>query len=123
MINQIGQVMLYVNDVLVCKDFWINDLGFILVKDEMMGPIRAIEVAPKEMQTSFVLMNKEIVQSMSPELDFGTPSIMFYATNLEKLYEDFKQKGVTVGELVTMPMGKVFNFSDPEGHYFAVLEK
>ncbi len=32
-------------------------------------------------------------------------------------------KNVTVGEMVTMPSGKVFNFADSEGTYFAVMEK
>lgn len=35
----------------------------------------------------------------------------------------FKNKNVTVGEMVTMPSGKVFNFADSEGNYFAVMEK
>lgn len=31
-----------------------------------------------------------------------------------------KAKGVTVGDKVDMPGGTIFNFSDDEGHYFAV---
>ena len=48
---------------------------------------------------------------------------MFYAHNLDALYEGFQAKGITVGELVNMPFGKVFNFSDDEGNYFAITEK
>ncbi|EMK3907563.1 VOC family protein, partial [Listeria monocytogenes] len=28
-----------------------------------------------------------------------------------------------VGDLVDLPMGRVFNFSDNEGNYFAICEK
>lgn len=60
---------------------------------------------------------------MSPELNLGTPSLMFFSENLDQLYADLKNKNVTVGEMVTMPSGKVFNFADSEGNYFAVMEK
>jgi lactoylglutathione lyase len=60
---------------------------------------------------------------MSPGLNLGTPSLMFFTDNLEKLYKDFSTKNITIGEIVNMPSGRVFNFSDSEGNYFAVLEK
>ena len=40
---------------------------------------------------------------------------MFFSENLDQLYADLKIKNVTVGEMVTMPSGKVFNFADSEG--------
>lgn len=55
-----------------------------------------------------------------PDMNLGTPSLMFFRDDLEGLYERLKQKNVTVGELVTMPSGKVFNFADDEGNFFAV---
>jgi lactoylglutathione lyase len=30
---------------------------------------------------------------------------------------------VKVGEMVTLPAGKVFNFADDEDNYFAIMEK
>ena len=48
---------------------------------------------------------------------------MFFSENLDQLYTDLTNKNVTVGEMVTMPSGKVFNFADSEGNYFAVMEK
>ena len=48
---------------------------------------------------------------------------MFYSKNLEQLYKDFQDKNITVGEMVEMPGGKVFNFADDEGNYFAIAEK
>lgn len=81
------------------------------------------EVAPKDAETSIILHNKEFVAKMSPELNLGTPSLMFFTENLEDFYKDLSNKNVTVGELVNMPFGKVFNFADDEGNYFAVMEK
>ena len=123
MIVQLGQVMLYVEDQEQSKKFWTEKLGFTVVSDINNG-MRIITVAPKdEAQTSIVLHDKKKIEEMSPELNLSTPSLMFYAQNLEELYEDFKAKGITVGEFMKMPFGKVFNFADEEENYFAVMEK
>ncbi len=123
MIEQLGQVMLYVENQEQSKKFWTEKLGFTVVSDINNG-MRIITVAPKdEAQTSIVLHDKKKIEEMSPELNLSTPSLMFYAQNLEELYEDFKAKGITVGEFMKMPFGKVFNFADDEENYFAVMEK
>lgn len=123
MIEQLGQVMLYVNDQEQAKVFWTEKMGFVVISDIDNG-MRAITIAPsEEAQTRIVLHNKEIIEQMSPELNLSTPSLMFYANDLDALYETYKSLGVTVGELMTMPFAKVFNFADDEGNYFAVTEK
>ena len=123
MIQQVGQVMLYVNDLEQAKQFWTEKLGFEVISDVNNG-LRIITIAPTdEAQTSLVLHDKKKIQAMSPELNLGTPSLMFYADHVESLYDEFKAKGITVGELVSMGFGKVFNFADDEGNYFAITEK
>lgn len=123
MIEQLGQVMLYVENQEQAKNFWTEKLGFTVVSD-MDNGMRIITIAPEnEAQTSIVLHDKKKIKEMSPELNLSTPSLMFYAQNLEELYEDFKAKGITVGEFIELPFGKVFNFADEEENYFAVMEK
>lgn len=123
MIQQLGQVMLYVNDQEQAKQFWIEKLGFELISDVDNG-LRIITIAPTDdAHTSIVLHDKKKIQEMSPELNLGAPSLMFYGENLEVLYEEYQAKGITVGELVSMGFGKVFNFADDEGNYFAITEK
>ena len=57
-------------------------------------------------------------------MNFGTPSLMFYTDNVDRLHADLSDKKVKVGEVVQMPSGeKVFNFADDEENYFAVMEK
>lgn len=125
MIDKIGQVMLYVNDQDKALNFWIEKLGFQLISEFDNGEgMRWYEIAAtKDSQTSFVLHNKEIVAKMSPGLNLETPSIMFYTKNVEQLNQKLKEKNITIGEIVKMPTGKVFNFADDEGNYFAVAEK
>ncbi|RNF38887.1 VOC family protein [Planococcus salinus] len=125
MISKLGQVMVYVDDQDKAVKFWTQKVGFSVITNvgEDKG-MRWIEIAPsKDPDTTIVLHDREVVSKMSPDLNLDTPSLMFYTNELEKLYADFKEKGVTVGELVNMPTGRVFNFADDEDNYFAVMEK
>ncbi|RFB14801.1 VOC family protein [Bacillus sp. HNG] len=124
MFSQVGQIMLYVNNQDEVVKFWTETLGFTVIAEEDNGQMRWIEIAPKkDAETSIILHNKEFVAKMSPDLNLGTPSLMFFTENLEQLHTDLSNKNVKVGEIVTMPSGKVFNFADNEENYFAVMEK
>jgi len=124
MINQVGQIMLYVNNQDESRDFWTEKLGFKVVSEANDHGMRWIELAPAEgAQTTLILHDKEAIAKMSPELNLGTPSLMFFTDNIDQLYADLSNKNVTLGELVTLPFGKVFNFADTEDNYFAVMEK
>ena len=125
MINKIGQIMLYVNDQDAAVKFWIDKLGFVVKAEEDNGQgMRWIEIASTEgSETTIVLHNKEFVAKMSPGLNLGTPSLMFYSNNVEEFRTHLSNKNVVVGEIVNIPSGKVFNFADDEENYFAVMEK
>ncbi|EDP7889187.1 VOC family protein [Listeria monocytogenes] len=125
MVEKIGQVVLYVENQAAVRDFWVEKLDFVVVSEEVVnGEIQWIEIAPtKGVETTFVLQNKKKVAEMNPEMNLGTPSILLFGNNVAELYEEYKDKGITVGDLVDLPMGRVFNFSDNEGNYFAICEK
>lgn len=124
MIEQLLQVMIYVEDVTTMKEFWINQLGFNLIEESLVdSEMHFIEIAASEnSQTHLVLFDRAVIAQQSPELNLGTPSLMFQTPDATALYYKFRDQGITVGELVAMPMGHVFNFADPEGHYFAVKD-
>lgn len=125
MISKIGQIMLYVNDQDMAVEFWTEKVGFVVKTEEDNGQgMRWIEIAPSLVSdTSIVLHNKDIVAKMSPGLNLGTPSLMFYSSKFEELHSDLSNKNIVVGEIVNMPSGRVFNFADNEENYFAVMEK
>ncbi|KQL49088.1 VOC family protein [Brevibacillus choshinensis] len=125
MMSKVGQIMLYVNNQDGAKDFWTEKVGFHVISEENNGQgMRWIEIAPtKGAETSIILHNKEFVAKMSPGLNLGTPSLMFFTENLDQLHRDLSNKHVKVGEIVNMPSGRVFNFADDEENYFAVMEK
>lgn len=125
MINQVGQIMLYVNNQDEAVNFWTEKLDFTVISEENNGQgMRWIEIAPKNgAETSIILHSKEFVAKMSPGLNLDTPSIMFFSENLAQLHSDLSDKKITVGEIIDMPSGKVFNFADNEENYFAVMER
>lgn len=124
LIRNLAEVMLYVNDQEETMRFWTEKFGFIVLEDETNEyGLRWIVLTPNEQaETKIVLHNKEMIAKMQPELNVETPSLMFNTENIDEMYKDFQDKGITVGEMVTMPYGKVFNFADNEENYFAVME-
>ncbi|WP_079508812.1 VOC family protein [Mesobacillus jeotgali] len=125
MINKVGQIMLYVNDQDEAVRFWTEKLDFTVIAEENNNQgFRWIEIAPKTgAETTLILHNKEFVSKMSPGLNLDTPSLMYFTDSIEQLHSELKGKEITVGEIVNMPTGRVFNFADFEENYFAVLEK
>ncbi|MGR3764535.1 VOC family protein [Rossellomorea sp. NS-SX7] len=125
MIHKVGQIMLYVNNQEEAVDFWTEKVGFSVISQEDNGQgMKWIEIAPtKEAETSIILHNKELVAKMSPGLNLGTPSLMFFTEDLDSFFNHLSSKEITVGEIVEMPSGRVFNFADGEENYFAVMEK
>jgi len=79
------------------------------------------EIVPsKNVETSLTLFSKDFIKKYSPEVSLGLPSLMFEVENIEDLYEESKNRGVEVGELIEIPGTKTFNFQDGQGNYFAV---
>jgi lactoylglutathione lyase len=125
MISKVGQIMLYVSNQDEAVNFWTEKAGFWVVADENNDQgMRWIEIAPsRDAETTMILHNKELVAKMHPELNTGTPSLMFFTENIEELHRDLANKKVKVGEIVNLPAGRVFNFADNENNYFAVMQK
>ena len=125
LINILGQIMLYVDNQDEALKFWTEKAGFSVLSENDDGQgMKWFEIAPnKDAQTSIVLHNKELVAKVSPGVNLENPSLLFFTADLDQLYQNFSEKKITVGEIVNVPEGRVFNFADNEDNYFAVVEK
>ncbi|WP_370362763.1 VOC family protein [Kurthia sp. Dielmo] len=120
---QLAQLMLYVENQKEIRDFWVKHFDFVVKNEVMNGDMYMIELSPHaNAETTIILHNREQIMKMSPELDMTTPSLLFATSDLEKLHARLVAANVTVGEIVDMPGYRVFNFADPENHYFAVKQ-
>ncbi|MDU9418969.1 VOC family protein [Staphylococcus lloydii] len=123
MLNRLDEVMIYVNNHDKVIDFWTTHLSFTVVEDTTEMDMRVVKLAPSEdAQTLIVLQDKEKVDAMDMGVSTATPSLIFATTNFDALRESLQENGVETGEVMTLPMGRVFNFADPEQNYFAVKE-
>lgn len=123
MLNRLDEVMIYVNNHDKVIDFWTTHLSFTVVEDTTEMDMRVVKLAPSEdTQTLIVLQDKEKVDAMDMGVSTATPSLIFATTNFDALRESLQENGVETGEVMTLPMGRVFNFADPEQNYFAVKE-
>lgn len=122
--EKLNQVMLYVDDQTKAVEFWVDTMGFVVISEEEMAEgFKAIEVAPNtSVETSLSIIEKEFMNQYSPEVNLGTPSLMFKEKDFDALYEKLKKKGLTGHEIIEMSGIRVFNFQDGQGNYFAVSD-
>ncbi len=69
-----------------------------------MGPnATSIEVGPSaEEFTTLVLYSKSLIEQQQPS-KVAHPSILFSTTDVDSAYEEVKQNGVKVGDMLRMP--------------------
>lgn len=122
--EKLNQVMLYVDDVEKAKAFWAEILEFVVVSETPLAEdYVAVEVSPtKDAETSLTIMAKEFIEKYSPEVNLGTPSLMFKEKNFDALYSKLNDLGLTGHDIVEMNGQRVFNFQDGQGNYFAVSD-
>ncbi len=125
MMIKLNEIMLYVNDQQKVADFWVGKLDFVIESKQDYGEAYFLVLSDgRENSTKLVLQNKAVVAASEPMLNLETPSILLTTDDIDGLYQKFQDENVTVGEKVVFPDGKkVFNFADPEGNYFAIIEE
>jgi lactoylglutathione lyase len=124
MINNISKITIYVENQEESKKFWVDKLKFVVKFEQQMGPnTKWIEVAPREnSQTTFVLYDKNMMKTQNPMTNVEHPSIILSTNEIDKTYTEMKNNSVEVGELMTMPYGKMFSFKDLDGNNYLLRE-
>lgn len=123
MIKKLDEVMIYVYDHDKAIEFWTKNLNFVVVADDEEMGMRVVKLLPEDdAQTAIVLQDKAKVDEMDMGVSTTTPSLIFATTQFDHLYDRLKSNQNTVGDIMDLPMGRVFNFADAENNYFAVKE-
>ena len=123
MINKIANVTIYVNNQEEAKKFWTEKLNFVTKIDETEGPLRWIEVAPKESEwVTIVLYDKNLMKSQFPNANVDYKTVILSTEDLDKSYEEMKTKGVEVTDIVTMPYARLFTFKDQDNNEYLIRE-
>ena len=72
--------------------------------------------------SSFILYDKNLMKAQNPSTNTGHPSVLLSTKDIDKAYEEIKEKGVEVGELQKMPYGSMFTFKDQDCNEFLLRE-
>jgi predicted enzyme related to lactoylglutathione lyase len=126
-ITHVGTVSVFVSDQQRAKEFYINMLGFELRTDAPLGPgsdARWIAVAPKGAQTEVILYLPDENWEHYKQTVGKSQALTFNVTNMNKVYADLKQKGVTfVQEPDAQPWGTFATIRDSEGNHILLVEQ
>ncbi len=89
-----------------------------------MGPnMKWLEVGPSTDEfTSFVLYEKQLMLSQNPSANVSHPNVMLSTNDIDNTYHEIRANGVEVGELMTMPYGKMFTLKDQDMNEYLVRE-
>ena len=124
MINKIGKITLYVNNQEEAKKFWTEKMKFVVKFEQAMGPnMNWLEVGPSEGEfTTFILYDKNLMKAQKPGANVEHPSILLSTTDIDSTFNELKENGVEVGELMKMPYGSMFSFKDQDGNEYLIRE-
>jgi catechol 2,3-dioxygenase-like lactoylglutathione lyase family enzyme len=92
-------------------DFYVNALGFDLIADNPMGPMRWVQVGPKGGQTSMTLVTW--FDTMAPG---SLKGLVVETDDLDGDVAALAARGVAVGDVETAPWGRFVTFDDPDGN-------
>ena len=94
MINKIAKVTIYVNNQDEAKKFWTEKLNFVTKIDATEGPLRWIEIAPKESEwVTIVLYDKNLMKAQYPDANTDYKTVILSTEYLDNAYIEMKAKG------------------------------
>ncbi|WP_405613549.1 VOC family protein [Streptomyces sp. NBC_01511] len=100
------------------KDFYVSTLGFQVVVDQRMGPVRWLQVAPPGAQTGFTLATAE--QGFTPGSSTG---IVLETADLDGDCAALVGAGVAVEGPTDLPWGRQATLADPDGNSFVLAAR
>src|SRR5262245_56122967 len=119
---KVRYVVLYVNDVVACRTFWVDQIGMVEKERSEAGDFVISQVGFADQPFAFELVPLELMKDNPDNLDLGTPSIAFHVDDLEATHATLVERGVRTTDIGDHGGTRSFAFSDPEGRWFAVTQ-
>jgi lactoylglutathione lyase len=121
MAMKVAYVVLYVNDADACRAFWVERVGMVEKRRHDAAGSTIVQVGFDDQPFAFELVPLALMQDNPDGLDLATPSIAFQVDDLASAHADLVGRGVEATDVSEHEGTPSFAFSDPEGHWFAVI--
>ncbi len=111
-------VSIPVSDPDRAKSFYCDTLGFELLSDTPMGPVRRwIHVKPKGAETSFTLV------TWFDKMPAGSlQGLVLDTADVDSTREELSARGVALSAIESAPWGRYATFRDPDGNGFVLQQ-
>ena len=119
---RVGYVVLYVNDVEACAQFWTKQVGMVERGRNQFAEHCVVRVGCSDQNFSFELVPLAMMKENPDGLDLATPSICFYSDDLIAEHKKLSDNAVSVTEIGEHFGMTTFAFIDNEGRGFAVAK-
>ena len=128
MIDTIGGKVVMVSNQASALDFYINKLGLQKKIDMEFGPMRWLEVAPQNSESTISLMEPstkfmpaEAVEAAKRSI--GTPTgLWFYTNDIQGTYAELKTKGVDITQPEKQDWGGIMStIKDQDGNEYQLI--
>lgn len=122
MIANISSIMIFVNNQQESLNFWVEKLGFKIIKDTVLdSKIRWIQLAPPESTVpTLILFPKSLITIRESR---PLPIIIFRTQDIERTLEHMRNKDIVVSHHpMNSAVGSYTTFQDNEGNEFIILE-
>jgi uncharacterized glyoxalase superfamily protein PhnB len=127
-IDTIGGKVVMVSNQAKALDFYVNKLGLQKKVDMSFGPMRWLEVAPVNSETTISLMEPSS-KIMPPEVaeaakrSIGTPTgLWFYTNDINGTFAELKAKGVNISQPQKQDWGGTMSLiKDPDGNEYQLI--
>ena len=123
MIDRIAKITVYVNNQDEAKAFWTKKLNFVTKIDATEGPLRWIEVAPRDSEwVTMVLYDRKLMEDQYPGVSTDYKTVILSTEDLDGAYDEMRDKVVEVTDVVVMPYARLFSFKDQDGNEYLLRE-
>jgi len=119
---QVGYVVLYVDDVELCRTFWVERIGMVEKRRTDAGGFTIVQVGFADQPFAFELVPLGLMKDNPDGLDLATPSIAFRVDDLEATRASLIDRAVEATDVGDHGGTPSFAFADPEGRWFAVTQ-
>ena len=101
-----------VSDQQRAKLFYRDVLGFVLVREEPMGPgMSWIQLAPQGQSVTIALVTW--FETMKPG---GLQGVMVNTEDIDAEHKLLQSRGLEIGDIKQEPWGRYATFTDPDGN-------